>query len=134
MEIIQDKEAVRGFVQQVLGCSCPEEVFDRIEYHRVRIGGETAAAMTVGGRLLLYLLPVEDASLLDSLLPRLVETGRLERDRRGLNRFRAVLVTAEKERILAAVASMTAATVGLDEKIHLHVVSRQEAPCKGENR
>ena len=56
---------IKRFVQETLGCSCPEEVFDKIEC-------DTDASriwwrrINVGNRLLIYILDATDVSDLTS--------------------------------------------------------------------
>ncbi|HTY89887.1 MAG TPA: hypothetical protein VMC84_01800 [Methanocella sp.] len=115
-------ENVRTFVRNTLGCDCDEEVFRHIENeHGASVAGYTLRnKINVGNRLLVYIAEPGD---LEKTLPELVNAGRDERDARGYNRFRLVLVSddaALKERAFKAFKKLPAA----DEKIHLHVVGK----------
>jgi len=116
---------VKEFVRQVLGCDCAEDVFRHIENERgVKVAGMTLKnKINVGNRLLVYV--VEPGNLLKEM-PALIKTGREERDARGFNRFRLVLVsddTALRERAFKAFARMPE----VDEKVHLHVIGKAGA-------
>ena len=124
------------FVKHRLGCGCPYEVFEQIEYGETgRSQGPYARTITLGGRLLIHIWEVNDLSLLKNRLPALLARGLDERDRRGLNRFRAVLATDDVGAMKALAEKLFDEFGGKDEKIHLHVVHIGEvAGLMGEGR
>jgi hypothetical protein len=96
-------ERIRHFVQNTLGCSCPEEVFRSIDIHRnVRVNSFIVLDSTIiiGNRLLVHIAEAGTAGCIEEHLPILVNAGKKERDEKGLNRFRLVLVsdTPDEER------------------------------------
>lgn len=115
------------FVRHRLGCACPDDVFEQIEYGEAgRSRGPYVRSITLGGRLLIHIWEVRDLSLLKNQLPALLARGRDERDQRGLNRFRAVLATDNVEAVRALAEQLFDEFGVKDEKIHLHVVSNEE--------
>ncbi len=117
---------VKEFIRDSLGCGCDEEVFRHIMVERgVRVGGATLVRkINVGNRLLVYVLEAGADTI--KQLPLLVKAGRGERDARGFNRFRLVLLSNDKNLKRAAFDAFNAIEP-LDEKVHLHVLRKDEA-------
>jgi hypothetical protein len=117
----------REFVEKTLGCGCPEEVLSHITYvpegesGGVRLSGR----LNAGGRLLVYLAEISDDFA--ERLPRLIESGKQERDEHGFNRLRIVLICSGRSRKEDAVSGVFEKQ-NRDEKIHLHFVTREELP------
>jgi hypothetical protein len=115
------------FVRNKLGCDCPDEVFEKIEHGEINPAeGIHARTITVGGRLLIYIWHIDDPSLMEAEFSTVFAFGKDERDRRGLNRFRAVLSADNVEAIRAIAEPLFQALVDKDEKIHLHVVATED--------
>lgn len=117
---------IRNFVKETLGCACPDELFADIGCHLNSAVGPEAPytqRLLVGQRLLVYLLNLPDAGALESLLPAMIEQGRRERDGKGLNRFRAVIVTAAKAQVQPRAEALFAEIDGKDDRVHLHVLA-----------
>jgi len=116
---MQNKQHLISFVQNTLGCTCPNEIFEQIETAKETT--KTLKQITLGQRLLIYLWETDSPVALAHELPVLVAKGKAERDQRGLNRFRLVIVSTMPEQ-LAPVAEQIFAPLNSDEKVHLHVV------------
>jgi hypothetical protein len=111
---------VKTFVQGTLGCSCPEEVFDRIE---VDAGaGEISHRIRIGGRLLVYILDASRASDIASAVAIALQEGVRERDRDHFNRLRLVVVSPRPARIAETAQAAFSGSPARDEKTHLHVL------------
>ncbi len=119
-------ESVKDFVRKTLGCDCSEDVFSHIENERdAESGGATLKnKINVGNRLLVYIVEADDDSLKE--IPALIMAGRKERDARGFNRFRLVLVSDDKKLRKQSFEAFKAMGV-LDERIHLHIIGKKEA-------
>ena len=119
--------AVKGFVRDALGCTCPDSVFDRVTTERdVQVGASRLQRrINVGRRLLLYLLQCDDAEETISRLPGLVAQGRAERDQSGFNRLRIVLATSRPEGVLAAARRALRSAPERDARVHVHVVGKE---------
>jgi len=133
---MNDLRRIKTFVRETLGCNCPEEVFQSIDCRtgvwldrRVKLD----ASITVGNRLLIYVVGASIQGEVRQHLPFLVSAGKKERDTRGLNRFRLVVVcddAVERKELRDSFEKMTAG----DEKIHLHVISEQDSLFPKDNR
>lgn len=115
-------ESVKDFVRNTLGCDCAEDVFRHIENERdINTAGITLRnKINIGNRLLVYVIEPGD---LQKEMPRLIKAGRDERDARGFNRFRLVIVSddmAMRERAFILLKGLP----GVDEKVHLHVIGK----------
>jgi hypothetical protein len=129
-------EQIKHFIQNILGCSCPEDVFRTIDVRRnVRLNNFAVldSAIIIGNRLLVYIAEAGTAGCTEEHLPVLVEAGKKERDEKGLNRFRLVLVTNEPEGVQLAAKKQFEELRGSDDKVHLHVINRKTMPFATES-
>jgi len=120
-----DKEKIKRFVQETLGCGCPEEVFRSIDCKcDVELGGGVIlhSTITIGNRLLIYVV-YDTNAFVQEHLALLVSAGKKERDSRGLNRFRLVIVTDRIPGHGDAIRRAFGELQEKDENIHLHVIS-----------
>jgi hypothetical protein len=119
-------EDIKTFVQQTLGCSCPEEVFDHIECQsNIKLDDNIVLSnkINIGGRLLIYIIEVNNPNSIKYILPSILSTGKEERDRLNFNRFRLVLA-ADNLNEIKQVVNVMFKTINKDERIHLHIVSK----------
>jgi hypothetical protein len=115
---------VKTFVQRTLGCSCPEEVFDRIV---VDTGaGAVSHRIRIGGRLLVYILEASRAPDIFSAVAIALQEGVHERDRDHFNRLRLVVVSPSPERIAEAAQAAFSGSPARDGKTHLHVLETRD--------
>ncbi len=115
------------FVRNTLGCKCPDEIFDRIECRDDDSDTDPyTRSITLGERLLVYIWETNDPSLVEAKLPAMLLCGKNERDRRGLNRFRAVIATDDVDGIDSIAQRLFRDFSDKDEKVHLHVVPTRE--------
>ena len=124
-----NKEQIKYFVQKILGCGCPEEVFYSIECtYNVRLNEEIVlnSAITVGNRLLIYVLDIEPNGLTENNLAFVVSAGIRERDSRGLNRLRLVFVADEFRNGMPLINAFEALK-DVDEKTHFHIISKEKS-------
>ncbi|WP_373509499.1 hypothetical protein [Thiocapsa sp.] len=115
------------FVRETLGCTCPDEVFERVE---IREGqplpnGGRVRRIAIGGRLLIYLVDSVPVDAVDRDTRRWTLSGRIDRDGAGMNRFRLVigldgLSGSHADRMKGAFA---AACDEGDDRMHLHLVA-----------
>lgn len=124
-----NKEAIKKFAQNTLGCGCPEEVFQHIAHESgVRVNGiRILHKINIGNRLLIYIFPVNEAGSLTEMLPQLIDTGRAERDRSGFNRFRLVLVANDEGKTRERAENLFS-RIQKDEKVHLHILAKTSIP------
>ena len=116
---------IKRFIQEILGCSCPEEVFNKIDYQK-ESDGISGRKITVGDRLLIYLITPDRKSDIQGVIDSALERGIEERDKKGLNRFRLVLVTSHPDELRSSAEHAFDSSAYTDEKTHLHVVSESD--------
>jgi hypothetical protein len=116
---------LKDFVQNILGCTCPDKVFEQIEdRHVAHSSSPHCRSITIGGRLLIYIWNVSGSYALKENLLAMLEAGKKERDERGLNRFRAVLAVGDTQKHIESEAkSYFSRYAGSDDRMHMHVVS-----------
>jgi hypothetical protein len=122
-------EYIKHFVQNTLGCGCPEEVFKSIDVRQnVRMNNVIVldSAIIIGNRLLIYIAEAGSAGCIDEHLPVLVLAGRKERDEKSLNRFRLVLVTDRPDEVQQEAERQFDELRGTDEKVHIHVIKKSD--------
>jgi len=115
------KGFARRFVRDRLGCGCPVEVLARMEI-------DTLPGLTrlrVGGRLLVHIRACPAPDRLPHRLAGWLADGVAQRDAQGFNRFRLVLVT-DDEPAVRRIAEALSATLGDDDRRHLHLVKPAE--------
>jgi hypothetical protein len=111
---------VKRFVQETLGCSCPEEVFDRIS---VDTGaGEVSHRIRIGGRLLVYILDASRTVDVSRAIASALREGVRERDRDHFNRLRLVVISPGPDRIAETAQTAFSGSPVRDDKTHLHVL------------
>jgi len=124
-----DRESIEAFIKETLGCSCPEEVFEHIRYQPcIKLNERiTVNKITIDKRLLIYLVENNNPDSIKALLPFLVDIGRNERDSFRYNRFRLVFATSRLKEV-REVAETLFRTIDRDERVHLHVISKDRLP------
>jgi hypothetical protein len=120
-------EKIKTFVQETLGCGCPEEVFSYIDCRSNVLLNDIMVniKINIGNRLLIYVVEVNDSDSIRDILTFLVDAGKRERDRSGFNRYRLVLA-AENLQKIKQVAHDAFNIIEKDEKIHLHIISKTD--------
>ena len=122
---MQAYSEIKHFVQETLGCSCPEEVFNKIDYQK-ESDGISGSKVNVGDRLLIYIINMDGKSTAQGVINSALERGVVERDKKGFNRFRLVLVASHPD-VLRSSAELAFESSGYtDEKTHLHVVNESD--------
>ena len=122
---------VTQFVRQVIGCDCPDEVFQRVE---VRSGSTAVKCcpadyeLRIGGRLLVVVTSEPVEALSGARLARVILEGKRVRDQGKFNRFRLVVQTRNVAQDRDALLRSFEDVPGKDEKTHVHVVARSEVP------
>lgn len=120
---------IKQFVQETLGCGCPEDVFQKVDCRcGITVDGiPLRVKINVGNRLLIYIAEVCDAESVKNILPPLLMIGKKERDDLSFNRFRLVLAGDNPDEIKKSAEPLFRDIVK-DEKIHLHIVQKTVIP------
>jgi len=122
---MQTYPEIKRFVQEILGCSCPEEVFNQIDYQEEG-DGISGRKINVGGRLLIYIITMDGKSNIQEVINPALKQGVEERDKKGLNRFRLVLVASRPDELRSLAEHAFDSSEYTDEKTHLHIVNRSD--------
>jgi len=126
-----DKKAIKSFVQGVLGCTCPNEMFLNIKVEQNPPGFADIIQgdlIVIGGKLLVYLIKPNDGEGLAGKLEQLFNLGREIRDNGGFNRFRLVVSTSREQQTQKLLARQFEILENLDERLHLHVIGIEPLP------
>lgn len=121
MEKLSDKAEVIGLIQGILGCGCPMEVFEDIRREMIRTEDIALLQLILGNRLLVWIVDAMEMGRPDDSASKLLEQGRLERDRRNLNRFRLVVVGKFSEPVVKELQTLSETD---HDKVHLHIISQ----------
>jgi hypothetical protein len=117
--------AIRHFVQETLGCTCPHEVLNNIDCQQE--GDDLCREkITVGDRLLIYIISMERKSSIQDVVLTALKRGIEEREARRLNRFRLVLVTSRPEELRCAAEGAFESSCSRDKQTHLHIVHQKD--------
>ena len=122
---MQTYPEIKRFVQGTLGCSCPEEVFNQIDYQKEH-DGILGRKINVGDRLLIYIITMDGQSNVQGVINSALEQGVVERDKKGLNRFRLVLVASRPDELRSSAEQAFNSSGYTDEKTHLHIVNESD--------
>ena len=118
------KENIKSFAREILGCDCPEKVFQQIDFFEnvpIQEDVRVACRISVGGRLLIYVYNVERSTDIVEEMTELILHGQEAKKADGYNRFRLVLVSDDKEGI-AGKTTQAFDDLQKDENIHLHII------------
>jgi|AGTN01.2.fsa_nt_gi hypothetical protein len=125
MFMMADKEKIKAFVQDVLGCGCAEEVFKIIDLSREETAGLQYDRINIGNRLLVYVFQTDDPGFASNAMPRIVRTGVDERNSKSFNRFRLVLATDDAR--VGNDAMRAYLKLGFtDDRTFMHVVKKSQ--------
>ena len=124
--MVSNSQEIKRFVQETLGCSCPEEVFNKIDYQK-ESNDILGKKVNIGDRLLIYIINADSESELPELIMSSLKKGVEERDKKGFNRFRLVLAVSRPDQLHNLAEKAFQNSEHTDEKTHLHVVNQDTA-------
>ena len=127
----EQREPIEYFVRVTLGCKCPDEVFQQVavEPDQHADARMPFTRLTIGDRLLIFVLEATADRGSGRAAEQLTELGRKERDARNLNRFRLVVATEHPTQLLERVQARFASAADGDERCHLHVLATDQLPA-----
>lgn len=126
-------DAVKRFVRDELGCTCPASVFETVDIVRSPAwfsGLPADYLLAIGNRLLVLVVPAETGQDPESSIEQLLLRGRALRERGGYNRFRLVVETPAG----ATPRPLTPpcrALLSSDGRLHVHYVRAGGLPRLG---
>ncbi len=122
------KTEIVHFAQNVLGCGCDNSVFDSIDTEEnveLDCGVSLKRRIVIGNRLLIYI--GEENLIKPADLGKVFKDGVTERNGRGYNRLRVVILTPDAGKLFAAYNDVFINLTERDEKTHLHIISEKDA-------
>jgi hypothetical protein len=122
---MQTYPEIKRFVQETLGCSCPEEVFNKIKYQK-ESNGISQRTINVGDRLLIYIINMDGKSNIQGVIDSALERGIEERNKNGINRFRLVFVVSCPDKLRSTAERAFDSSGYKDNKTHLHIVNESD--------
>lgn len=132
MKPVDHLAPVQTFVQQALGCGCPEEVLQTILTNDFTLPARPSLLirrLLIGNRLLVYLAAPDGDTRVADLLTTLAVHGQKERQEHGYSRVRVVLLSEQPDRDRIMLEQRFTAIRGDDVRLHLHIVDRREHPA-----
>jgi hypothetical protein len=114
MRRLSDRGELIQLIQDTLGCGCPQQVFEHARLQMVWAAHTPMVQLILGNKL----TRIDRAK---NGVSALLKEGRIERDRRNLNRFRLVLVG---ELARSEANGLLALHEARHEKVHLHLLPR----------
>lgn len=126
---MNNQHPIKYFVKHVLGCTCPDKIFDQIEDRQIQSSSSPhTRSIMIGGKLLIYIWEVIGSEGIEHDLEAVLAAGKKERDARGLNRFRAVLAAEDSRALSARAHHNFTLFADRDERMHIHVVPSRLLP------
>ena len=122
---MQKSPEIKRFVQKTLGCSCPEDVFRKIDCTNAA-DGVWDRKINVGDRLLIYILDMNRHQKIPEVIESAMQRGVGERNNQGFNRFRLVLVTSKRDELSVSAERAFTSSEFADEMTHLHIVNHED--------
>ena len=119
-----EKEIIKRFAVDVLGCGCEQSVFESIdvdESFKLGCGVGLSKKILIGRRLLIYIVPAESCAPGD--VGAVLREGLDERNRNGYNRLRLVVVAGDPDSMSGAYYDAFNICDERDEKTHIHILN-----------
>lgn len=123
-----DRAAIIHFAIHILGCGCDSSVFNSIEKEdKVLLGCGILLRrkIIIGRRLLIYIADSHELKPAD--IGKVISEGMNERDSMGYNRLRLAVVSPKVSEDASAYLCSFGKVTEKDEKVHIHIVSNEDA-------
>ena len=120
---------IKNFVINNLGCNCPAEVFNIIEWQKdVQIADNITLnyKINIGNRLIIYIIDIMNAEFLNDNLFKVIQIGIGERNDNNFNRFRLVIISNDIAEIGSIARNIFYKLNIDDKKIHLHLMQKTD--------
>ena len=130
METVKpNNQQIKAFARNVLGCQCPDKVFQNIitlESSAIGDGLTVEFLINIGDRLIIAIQRHHQVALL-SEIEKIFNLCRLYREQGGFNRFRYV-IPIHKEEIGLDLQNKIYALNGIDDQMHFHLIDQANLP------
>lgn len=114
----KDKKDIKNFIQHTLGCQCPEEMFEDIQWE----GKDQILEITISHQLLINIFLKPLKKLNKKHIIDVLKVGQKKRDYKKFNRFRLVISSYRVEEMQKKYNSIIKKIFPQDNKIHLHII------------
>jgi len=128
MTVLSDKEKIKVFVKNTLGCGCPDKVFEKIDISKLLLSGDEGelTRIVVGDTLLIYIIRAELSDDFVDSVEALGMAGKADRDTSNYNRFRLVVSGFGDDDQQGRLSERFSKLFATDEKMHLHFVNDEQ--------
>jgi len=126
---MNNKNDIKKFVINELGCNCPSEVFNIIERQKdIQLDQNINLnyKINIGNRLLIYIMEINDEEFLRQNLLKIVAHGIDERNKNNFNRFRLVIISNDIDEMNKSGQRLLNTILKMDQKVHLHIVRKED--------
>jgi hypothetical protein len=126
---MNNKNDIKKFVINELGCNCPSEVFNIIERQKdIQLDQNINLnyRINIGNRLLIYIMEINDKEFLRQNLLKIVAHGIDERNKNNFNRFRLVIISNDIDEMNKSGQRLLNTILKMDQKVHLHIVRKKD--------
>lgn len=126
---MNNKNDIKKFVINELGCNCPSEVFNIIERQKdIQLDQNINLnyRINIGNRLLIYIMEINDKEFLRQNLLKIVAHGIDERNKNNFNRFRLVIISNDIDEMNKSGQRLLNTILKRDQKVHLHIVRKED--------
>jgi hypothetical protein len=126
---MNNKNDIKKFVINKLGCNCPSEVFNIIERQKdIQLDQNINLnyKINIGNRLLIYIVEINDKEFLRQNLLKIVAHGIDERNKNNFNRFRLVIISNDIDEMNKSGQRLLNTILKKDQKAHLHIVRKKD--------
>jgi hypothetical protein len=126
---MNNKNDIKKFVINELGCNCPSEVFNIIERQKdIQLDQNINLnyRINIGNRLLIYIMEINDKEFLRQNLLKIVAHGIDERNKNNFNRFRLVIISNDIDEMNKSGQRLLNTILKRDQKVHLHIVRKKD--------
>lgn len=129
---VQQTSRLRTFIRSTLGCGCPDEFLEWIQCTHSELAQEEDTRITridVGGRLLVYVLEIEDLDRrADDSLPAVVAAAMVDRASGSFTRLRVVVTADDPDEAAPRLERIFRESAPPDDHVHLHVLRPTDLP------
>jgi len=126
---MNNKNDIKTFVINKLGCNCPSEVFNIIERQKdIQLDQNINLnyKINIGNRLLIYIIEINDKEFLRQNLLTIVARGIDERNKNNFNRFILVIISNDINENDQNGQRLFDTILKGDQKAHLHIVREKD--------
>lgn len=127
MNTVWDSEKLKVFVKNTLGCTCPDEVFEKIQVGKCLVDGvkKEITRIVIGDTLLIYIISRQSGIKIVNTVDLIAMAGKTDRDTNHYNRYRMVVAKLEDIEQQVRASEHFSKTYSADEKMHIHFVDQE---------